>query len=137
MKFENKAKEVWLFDFKLILSRVEIEKISHRIIERQKECVELLEKFHINLSQVLYWRKKLIEVAENLQKFSMKEASSQKNSADAKEILKEKILYYQDKIWESEEALQEHNQQWYIQDFVKLIDEKLQEVPSIYFTERI
>ncbi|WP_430401676.1 putative quinol monooxygenase [Fluviicola sp.] len=51
--------------------------------------------------------------------------------------IKDKTVFVFQEIWESEEALQEHNQQWYIQDFVKLIDEKLQEAPSIYFTTKL
>lgn len=56
---------------------------------------------------------------------------------DLHQGIKDENLFVFQEIWESEEALQEHNQQWYIQDFVKMIDEKLQEIPSIYFTERI
>jgi quinol monooxygenase YgiN len=56
---------------------------------------------------------------------------------DLHQGIKDETLFVFQEIWESETALEEHNQQWYIQDFGKLVDEKLQEVPSIYFTERI
>ena len=56
---------------------------------------------------------------------------------DLHQGIKDKTLFVFWEIWESEAALQEHNQQPYIQAFGKLVDEKLQETPKIYFTEKI
>lgn len=56
---------------------------------------------------------------------------------DLHQGIKDETLFVFQEIWESEAALQEHNQQPYIQAFEKLIDEKLQGKPLIHFTEKI
>ena len=45
------------------------------------------------------------------------------------------FVFYE--IWKNKEGLDLHNQQPYIQAFGKLIDEKLQEKPQLFLTEKI
>lgn len=45
------------------------------------------------------------------------------------------FVFYE--IWENQAGLDLHNQQPYLQEFVNLIDEKLQENPIIYTTKLI
>lgn len=45
------------------------------------------------------------------------------------------FVFYE--IWEDQKGLDSHNQQWYIKEFIALIDTKLQEEPSIYLTQKI
>lgn len=45
------------------------------------------------------------------------------------------FVFYE--IWENQIGLDFHNQQPYLQEFVKIIDEKLQEKPIIYKTKLV
>ncbi|MHC5310981.1 putative quinol monooxygenase [Myroides sp. LJL116] len=45
------------------------------------------------------------------------------------------FIFYE--IWADQKALDSHNEQSYIKEFVALIDTKLQEQPSIYLTHKI
>ena len=40
-------------------------------------------------------------------------------------------------IWESKEALEQHNQQPYIQAFREIVPEKLQTVPEVFLLDKI
>ena len=40
-------------------------------------------------------------------------------------------------IWESKEALEQHNQQPYIQAFLELAEEKLQAAPEVFLLDKI
>lgn len=40
-------------------------------------------------------------------------------------------------IWESKEALEQHNQQHYIQAFREIVPEKLQTVPEVFLLDKI
>ncbi|SFW67298.1 putative quinol monooxygenase [Chitinophaga sancti] len=52
-------------------------------------------------------------------------------------ILQDENLFVFYEIWESQQALDLHNEQSYIKDFGQLADEKLQEKPEIYLTRKI
>ena len=45
------------------------------------------------------------------------------------------FVFYE--IWENQEGLDLHNQQSYIQEFGKIVSEKLQETPQIYLTKKL
>lgn len=45
------------------------------------------------------------------------------------------FIFYE--IWRDQQGLDEHNQQSYILEFGKLVDEKLQEIPQIYLTKKL
>lgn len=45
------------------------------------------------------------------------------------------FVFYE--IWENQAGLDLHNQQSYIQEFGKIVSEKLQETPQIYLTKKL
>lgn len=91
-------------------SSKEVQKLFGRIKERQKKSVDLLEMFHINLSQILYWKKKLREVLDNLLEVQnhIESLKTKKNKKAREEFenLEEKLRYNQEKTWDSPEGLQ-------------------------------
>ena len=56
---------------------------------------------------------------------------------DLHRSIDDKNLFVFYEIWESQQGLNLHNEQPYIQEFGRLADEKLQEKPSIYLLEKI
>ncbi len=74
-------------------------------------------------------------VLQNMVKESRKEAACLQY--DLHQGTTDKTLFVFQEIWESEEALKEHNQQPYIQAFRELVEEKLQGAPMVYLTDRI
>jgi quinol monooxygenase YgiN len=80
-------------------------------------------------------RTEVLEVLQNMVTETQKEEANELYSLH--QGIEDKNLFTFYEIWKSEEGLAEHNQQAYIQDFGKLIDEKLQEKPQIYLTEII
>ncbi|MCU7619002.1 antibiotic biosynthesis monooxygenase [Chryseobacterium sp. PBS4-4] len=80
-------------------------------------------------------RTEVLEVLQNMVIKTQKEEANELYSLH--QGIEDKNLFTFYEIWKSEEGLAGHNQQSYIQDFGKLIDEKLQEKPQIYLTEII
>lgn len=56
---------------------------------------------------------------------------------DLHRSIDDKNLFVFYEIWESQRGLNLHNEQPYIKAFGQLVDEKLQEKPSIYLLEKI
>ena len=80
-------------------------------------------------------RSEVLEVLQNMVKETVKEEANELYTLHQGIEDKNQFVFYE--IWKSEEGLAQHNQQSYIQDFVALADEKLQEKPQIYLTNII
>jgi quinol monooxygenase YgiN len=81
------------------------------------------------------YRNEVLEVLQNMVKETQKEEANELYTLHQGIEDKNHFIFYE--IWKSEEGLAEHNQQPYIKAFGALVDEKLQEKPQIYLTERI
>lgn len=80
-------------------------------------------------------RTEVLEVLQNMVKETVKEEANELYTLHQGIEDKNQFVFYE--IWKSKDGLEQHNQQPYIQAFVALIDEKLQEKPQIYLTEII
>ena len=56
---------------------------------------------------------------------------------DLHQGIEDKTQFVFCEIWESKEALEQHNQQLYIQEFRELAPEKLQAAPEVFLLEKI
>jgi len=56
---------------------------------------------------------------------------------DLHQDLRDKNTFVFYEIWKDQQGLDFHNQQSYIIEFGKLVDEKLQETPQIYLTKKL
>jgi len=74
-------------------------------------------------------------VLQNMVIESRKEASC--IQYDLHQGITDETLFVFNEIWESEAALEVHNQQAYIQAFRELIPEKLQAAPAVYLLQKI
>lgn len=81
------------------------------------------------------YRTEVLEVLQNMVKETKKEETNELYTLHQGIEDKNQFVFYE--VWESEEGLEQHNQQPYIQAFVALVDEKLQEKPQIYLTNII
>ena len=80
-------------------------------------------------------RTEVLGVLQNMVKETQKEEANELYTLHQGIEDKNQFIFYE--IWKSEEGLAQHNQQPYIQYFVNLIDEKLQEKPQMYKTHTI
>ncbi len=80
-------------------------------------------------------RNEVLEVLQNMVKETVKEEANELYTLHQGIEDKNQFVFYE--IWKNKEGLEQHNQQPYIQAFVALVDEKLQEKPQIYLTEII
>ncbi len=81
------------------------------------------------------YRNEVLEVLQNMVKETVKEEANELYTLHQGIEDKNQFVFYE--IWKNKEGLEQHNQQPYIQAFVALVDEKLQEKPQIYLTEII
>ena len=77
-------------------------------------------------------RTEVLEVLQNMVKETKKEEANELYTLHQGIEDKNQFVFYE--VWKSEQGLEQHNQQPYIQAFVALVDEKLQEKPQIYLT---
>lgn len=81
------------------------------------------------------YRSEVLEVLQNMVKQTVREEANELYTLHQGLKDKNQFVFYE--IWKSEEGLAEHNSQPYIKAFSTLIDEKLQERPQIYITQKI
>ena len=93
----------------------------------------------VYLTATLFSKPEYLEEVKSVLQTMVSESRKEKACLqyDLHQGIKDENLFVFREIWESEEALEEHNQQPYIQNFVKLAEEKLQGAPSVYLTEKI
>jgi len=80
-------------------------------------------------------RTEVLEVLQNMVTETQKEEANELYTLHQGIEDRNQFIFYE--IWKSEKGLAQHNQQPYIQAFGKLIEEKLQEKPQIYLTNKI
>lgn len=81
------------------------------------------------------YRSEVLKVLQNMVKQTVQEEANEMYTLHQGLEDKNQFVFYE--IWKSEEGLAEHNSQPYIKAFGALIDEKLQEKPQIYITQKI
>jgi len=81
------------------------------------------------------YRKEVETVLKNMVTETLKEEANELYTLHQSIEDKNHFIFYE--IWKSKEGLEQHNQQSYIQEFVGLVDEKLQEKPQIYISQKI
>lgn len=81
------------------------------------------------------YRKEVETVLKNMVTETLKEEANELYTLHQSIEDKNHFIFYE--IWKSKEGLEQHNQQSYIQEFVGLVDEKLQEKPLIYISQKI
>jgi quinol monooxygenase YgiN len=81
------------------------------------------------------YRKEVETVLKNMVTETLKEEANELYTLHQSIEDKNHFIFYE--IWKSKEGLEQHNQQSYIQKFVGLVNEKLQEKPQIYISQKI
>lgn len=81
------------------------------------------------------YRKEVETVLKNMVAETLKEEANELYTLHQSIEDKNHFIFYE--IWKSKEGLEQHNRQSYIQEFVDLVDEKLQEKPQIYISQKI
>lgn len=81
------------------------------------------------------YRKEVETVLKNMVTETLKEEANELYTLHQSIEDKNHFIFYE--IWKSKEGLEQHNRQSYIQEFVDLVDEKLQEKPQIYISQKI
>lgn len=81
------------------------------------------------------YRNDVLEVLQNMVAETQKEEANELYTLHQGIEDKNQFIFYE--IWKSEQGLERHNEQPYIQAFGDLVNEKLQEKPQIYLTEII
>lgn len=81
------------------------------------------------------YQTEVLEVLQNMVIETRKEEACELYNLHQGTENKNEFVFYE--IWKSQEGLNQHNQQPYIQAFGALVDEKLQEKPQIYLTHII
>lgn len=74
-------------------------------------------------------------VLENMVTESRKETTCIRY--DLHQGMEDKTQFVFWEIWESKEALEEHNQQPHIQKFLEIASEKLQTAPQVYLLDKV
>jgi len=77
----------------------------------------------------------VVQVLENMVLQTRKETAC--IQYDLHRSIRDENLFVFYEIWESQQALDSHNEQPYIREFGQLADEKLQEKPEIYLTRKM
>ncbi|WP_250252918.1 putative quinol monooxygenase [Chryseobacterium sp. Marseille-Q3244] len=81
------------------------------------------------------YQAEVLAVLQNMVKETRKEEACELYNLHQGIEDKNEFVFYE--IWKSQEGLDRHNQQPYIQAFGGLVDEKLKEKPQIYLTHII
>ncbi|MBV4359220.1 putative quinol monooxygenase [Pinibacter aurantiacus] len=81
------------------------------------------------------YRNELVAVLQNMVEQTRKEEASELYSLH--QGMEDKNLFTFYEVWKSKEGLDAHNQQPYIKAFGELVEEKLQEKPTILLTTLI
>lgn len=98
--------------------RAEVERLKTRIQRRHERTVTIFEPYGINLRQILYWKRKLAEMAQRVQglKHEIQDLRKQKGGRQLRETRKHELDRLLGKFWESPRELQ-GRLEWIDKDF--------------------